>query len=247
MSRRWLSIDWVGNVLALGMTTSLILALQWGGSVFAWDDRIIITLFILVSLPPIPRVIQSHLVVPLCRPSQAGILLGLFLCWELYIAQNGHPMVPLTLLQNPSVSGAALSGFFVHILFGVASAYLPLFYQSRGASALQSGIDILPFMASSVGFVVLAGLAVKRIGYYKVWIVLGPWIAAVGAGLLTDGDLLRPELLIGWQIIIGSGFGMAFQNTGAWRHWPKNFPIVHLTKFICVSVCSHGGSGGVCA
>lgn len=50
--RRWASIDWVGNAFALGMTMSLILALQWGGSVFAWDDKVIIALFALVSRDP---------------------------------------------------------------------------------------------------------------------------------------------------------------------------------------------------
>jgi hypothetical protein len=123
-------------------------------------------------------------------------------------------MVPISLLRNRTVSGASISGFSVHILFGVAAAYLPLLYQSRGSSALQSGIDILPFMVSSVGFVIIAGVAVKRIGYYKAWIVAGPWIAAVGSGLLTDSRLLSREYLIGWQIIVGAGFGMAFQNTG---------------------------------
>jgi hypothetical protein len=34
------------------MTMSLILALQWGGSVFAWDDKVIIALFALVSRDP---------------------------------------------------------------------------------------------------------------------------------------------------------------------------------------------------
>jgi MFS family permease len=124
-------------------------------------------------------------------------------------------MVPLSLLRNRSVSGAAISGFFVHILFGVATTYLPLLYQSRGASALQSGIDILPFMVTSVGLVIIAGLCVKRIGYYKVWIVAGPWIAAVGAGLLTNETFLAKNYLIVCQVIVGAGFGMAFQNTSA--------------------------------
>jgi hypothetical protein len=44
------AIDWVGIVLALGMITTLVLPLQWGGYVLYWDNRIIIALFILVSI-----------------------------------------------------------------------------------------------------------------------------------------------------------------------------------------------------
>lgn len=187
---RWASIDWIGNILALGMTTALMLPLQWGGSEFAWNSTQVIALFVL-----------------------SGVLVGLFVWWELYAARSGREMVPLRLLKNRSVVGAATSGATVHVIFGVILTYLPVLYQTRGASALQSGIDILPFMISSVICVTFAGYLVKRIGYYKFWLVLGPWVCAIGSGFLTNGDLLKPNYLIGWQIIIGCGFGMTFQNT----------------------------------
>ena len=125
-------------------------------------------------------------------------------------------MVPLKLFANRSVTGAAISGFMVHIIFGVLLTYLPLLYQSRGSSALQSGIDILPFMVSSVICVTIAGLLVKRIGYYKFWLVSGPWLSAVGAGFLTNANFFKSSYLIGWQIIIGAGFGVTFQNTSTY-------------------------------
>jgi hypothetical protein len=47
--RRWLALDWIGNILALGMMVCLILALQWGGYSLPWNSKIIIMLFVLVS------------------------------------------------------------------------------------------------------------------------------------------------------------------------------------------------------
>jgi hypothetical protein len=44
------AIDWIGIVLALGMTTALVLPLQWGGYVLRWNDHKIIALFIVVSI-----------------------------------------------------------------------------------------------------------------------------------------------------------------------------------------------------
>jgi hypothetical protein len=117
------------------------------------------------------------------------------------------------MLKNRSVTGAASSGFFLNMVFGVAVNYLPLLYQARGASALDSGVDILAFMISSVVVLVAAGLLVKKIGYYKPWMVGGPWIASIGAGCLTNRSLFTSGELIGWQILLGVGYGGAFQNT----------------------------------
>lgn len=147
-------------------------------------------------------------------------------------------MVPLKLFKNQSVLGAALSGFCVHIIFGVILTYLPILYQSRGSSPLQSGIDILPFMISSVVSVTLAGFLVKRIGYYKFWLVGGPWVCAVGAGFLTNGAFLGPSYLIGWQIITGAGFGVTFQNTSTF------FILFVITWYLCL--CSDGRPSRVC-
>jgi cyanate permease len=117
------------------------------------------------------------------------------------------------MLKNRSVAGAALSGFFLNLVFGVAVNYLPLLYQARGASALDSGVDILAFMMSSVVILIAAAILVKKLGYYKPWMVAGPWIASIGAGCLTNGSLLTSGELIGWQILLGVGYGGAFQNT----------------------------------
>lgn len=108
--------------------------------------------------------------------------------------------------------------------------YLPLLYQSRGASALRSGIDILPFMISSVVTLVAAGALVKRIGYYKPWMVGGPWLAAIGAGCMTNRTLLTTGDLIGWQILLGVGFGVAFQNTSELQRPPARYTILILPQ-----------------
>lgn len=201
----WLSrlraVDWIGNVLTLGMTTCLTLALQWGGDVFRWNSPTMLALLIL-----------------------SPTLLVIFLGWELYLSKHynsvtpstqrrSHPMVPLHLLTNRTVWGSALAGFFQNVLFGVTLTYLPLLYQVYGYSPLKSGVAILPFMISSVVALSIAGILVKRIGYYKIFVVLGPWLAATGAGPLIKQRLLDTRWLLGWQILMGTGFGMAFQNT----------------------------------
>lgn len=213
------AIDWVGNLLALGMTVTLVLPMQWGGYIMPWDDPRIIILFVVVRIlpSPFPSERPRKLTRRLDSSFQCGALLGLFVLWELWIAKRGHAVVPLRMLKNRSVSGAASSGFFLNVVYGVSATYLPLLYQARGASALRSGINILPLMISSVVVLLVSGVCVKKLGYYKPWLVGGPLLASIGAGCLTNPDLLTDPKLIGWQILIGLGFGVAFQNTSAYE------------------------------
>jgi MFS family permease len=44
-TRKWLSLDWAGAVLALGTITALLLPLQWGGNERPWNDKVVIVLF----------------------------------------------------------------------------------------------------------------------------------------------------------------------------------------------------------
>lgn len=43
--QKWLGLDWIGSVLALGMVTALLLPLQWGGNQRPWNDKVVIALF----------------------------------------------------------------------------------------------------------------------------------------------------------------------------------------------------------
>jgi len=46
----WASVDWVGSALSLGVIVSLLLALQWGGNQYPWDDKAVIACFYVVRI-----------------------------------------------------------------------------------------------------------------------------------------------------------------------------------------------------
>ena len=48
--KRMLKLDWIGTILCLGMVTSLLLPLQWGGVTKAWTDKSVIACFVVVRL-----------------------------------------------------------------------------------------------------------------------------------------------------------------------------------------------------
>jgi MFS family permease len=98
------------------------------------------------------------------------------------------------------------------ISFLAATYYLPFFYQAKGKSAAQSGIQIIPFMLSAVIGSFASGGLVNVTGHYLTMVLVGPLVASVGAGLLFTIDEFTPGAkIIGYQIIFGAGLGVAFQ------------------------------------
>lgn len=113
------------------------------------------------------------------------------------------------------------------------SDYLPLYYQAvRHASASKSGVDILPYMLSTMGCLLLSGVIIRRTGHYWTLMFCGPWcvgiidsgnalmrravirLAAIAAGLLfTINEHTQTSRLIGFQILWGFGVGCNMQSS----------------------------------
>jgi Na+/melibiose symporter-like transporter len=67
----------------------------------------------------------------------------------------------------------------------MATYYLPLWYQAtKGVSATKSGLDILPYMLSTVVAAALSGGIISKTGRYWPFLLLSPLVFSVGAGLL---------------------------------------------------------------
>ena len=80
-------------------------------------------------------------------------------------------------------------------------------------SAVQSGIDNLALILAQVVAVVLSGALVTKLGYVNPFMIAAPLFMAVGAGLTTTFSLATPSAQwIGYQIILGFGTGLGFQQ-----------------------------------
>ena len=104
--QRWLRLDWLGTVLCLGVVTSLLLPLQWGGNTKSWSNKYVIAMFCVF-----------------------GVALIAFLVWELYLGERA--LLPLHLFKNRSQLGCCFVAFWVMLMFLTAIYYLPLFYQAK--------------------------------------------------------------------------------------------------------------------
>ncbi|KAF8315117.1 ABC transporter [Clavulina sp. PMI_390] len=186
--QRWLRIDWFGTLISLGLITSLLLPLQWGGNTKPWNDTSVIALFVVF-----------------------GVMVGIFVAWQYYLKDRA--LLPLNLLKNRTQIGASMAMFWMMLMFLAGIYYLPLYYQANGHSATRSGIDILPFMLVGVFGTMLSGTVVTITGDYMPWLILGPLLGTIGAGLLYTIDAHTSKArLIGYQVLFGFGIGSAMQT-----------------------------------
>jgi MFS family permease len=121
-------------------------------------------------------------------------------------------MLPLGFFKNRTQVGGGIAIMLMMIPFLSATYYLPFFYQAKGRTASQSGIDIIPFMLSAILASFISGGIVNGTGHYLTMLLIGPLVSSVGAGLLfTITEYMSNRQLIGYQILFGVGLGVAFQ------------------------------------
>ena len=139
-----------------------------------------------------------------------GLAFGALFVWiESRVAE---PIVPLGLFRirafTVSVIAMALAafGFFGAVIF------LPRWFQTvAGASATESGYNILPLLAGLIVSAIASGQIVARTGRYKVLMLGSLVLLAGGLFLLTNlrADTDRPLLWL-WMAITGLGIGPSF-------------------------------------
>lgn len=185
-----LSFDLEGTFLFIPGVVCLLLALQWGGTTYPWDNGRIIALFVL-----------------------AAVLLAGFVGVQIW--KQERATVPPRIFKNRTVWAGAFFGATLGAAFFVLVFYLPLWFQAiQGASAVQSGIKNLPMILSVVVLSIVAGGLVTVLGYYAPFMIVSSIMMGVGAGLLATFTVDTPTAhWIGYQLIFGMGVGMGMQQT----------------------------------
>ncbi|WP_306335215.1 MFS transporter [Streptomyces sp. KL118A] len=177
-------LDVLGALLLAAASTCLVLLTSWGGTEYAWGDRVILGL-----------------------GAGAVVATVLFLVAEKFAAE---PIIPLRLFRDPVFNITGLVGMVVGIaLFGAAS-YLPTFLQMvDGASATESGLLMLPMMGGIVGASIISGQLISHTGRYKIYPIIGGILSVVGMWLLSrlEVDTSRLQYSI-WMAVLGAGIGL---------------------------------------
>ncbi len=89
----------------------------------------------------------------------------------------------------------------------------PLYFQfTRGDSALQSGVRLLPFVFLVIFTITSNGALLARWGLYMPWYLVGGILVSVGGGLMYTVTLTTSvSMVYGYTVILGFGVGLFAQ------------------------------------
>ena len=181
-------IDYLGAVLMVAATVSILLTVSIYGPEYGWLDSRTIAYFI------------------------AGIVLVvLFIYWE---SKAQEPILPLELFKNHTFTLTSILGAVIGAgMFG-AIVMLPLYLQVvKGASATEAGLKLIPLMLGIVSTSIFSGKAISKSGKYKKFPVMGTTLMTIGILLMVTLTRETPfwQLSI-FSILVGAGLGLSMQT-----------------------------------
>jgi hypothetical protein len=183
-------LDPLGTLFFVASVICLILALQWGGTTYAWSSWRLILLLTLFS-----------------------IFIVIFGVIQFFKGDSGT-LPPRILLQRSIAAGAYFT-FCVAASMMLVVYYPPIWFQAiKRTSAFESGLRSVPTVLGLLVSSTLSGQFTMRVGYYVPPMIVSPVIASIATGLLTTLNVNSGHAeWIGYQVLYGFGLELAMQLT----------------------------------
>ena len=189
---RILAIDPIGTILLIGAWVSGLMAISFGGLVYAWSSGQIIALFVV-----------------------SGILLMSFLAQQIWNigTTTERRSFPLQFFKNTELSIVFVLECCASTLTYIPVYFIPLYFQFvRQDSAIMAGVRLLPLVIFLVAAIVINGVIVTVNGRYMPWFFMGGVLGLIGSALLYTVNVETSNAkLYGYSILIGTGAGCFLQ------------------------------------
>ena len=154
-------LDALGTATLVPSIICLLLALQWGGTEYAWSNW---------------------------RPPLLLALFGISLIAWMYMQykRGDRATVPPRIIKQRTI---AFGNIYTIASWGSSITmlyYLPIWFQSvRGASALRAGINVSPLMLSWAALLIVSAQMTVRTGYFAPQMLVATIVMSVLLGLIT--------------------------------------------------------------
>lgn len=176
-------VDWIGSVLFIGSTTSLLIPITWGGVSYAWTSW---------------RVLA---------PLVIGIVgLAVFVVFEENVAKE--PLIRLDVFKNRTAAASYLETTIHGMILWCVLYYMPLYYEAvKGETPILAGISLFPATFTVAPAAMFTGLVITKTGRYR-WAIWSGWVlATLGTGILYLLDVNTTT--VQWVFLnLVSGLGM---------------------------------------
>ncbi|KAI0131962.1 major facilitator superfamily domain-containing protein [Xylariales sp. AK1849] len=182
-------LDILGSLLLIGACVCLLVALQQGGTTYAWSDSHIWGL-IAIGFP---------------------LLLALFLYQQR--RRGDRAIIPPRIFFQRTVLSSCLFAFFQMAAVFVHVFYLPFYFQAiQGVDPVNSGLRSIPYLLANVVPAIVIAIILPLVGYFTPFMIAGGACAIAGSVLLYTLRIDTPASgWIGYQVLAGFGVGISAQ------------------------------------
>ncbi|KAL8728429.1 MAG: hypothetical protein Q9166_005391 [cf. Caloplaca sp. 2 TL-2023] len=192
LAERFKEFDYIGAVLSIATLVCIIMATNFGGTLYAWENGRIIALFVLAGLFSGAFAVQQTLTL---------------------FTRESDRMFPVQFLKMKEpvllfiAMAAANAGGFIAIY------YIPTYFAFvRGDQPVESAIRLLPLIVFISTVVLVNGAMVAKSGYYQPWYVAGGALVLIGGVQMHLVDISTSTAKIyGYEVILGVGTGAYIQ------------------------------------
>ncbi|KAJ4420899.1 hypothetical protein N0V82_004078 [Gnomoniopsis sp. IMI 355080] len=181
-------IDFWGLATGSVAILCILIPLSGGGSYFAWNSALVISMLAVGVSAAIAFVIVEWKVAKL-------------------------PMVPMTMFRSRAVSAILVQNFLFGYCYYAGLYFIPLYLQNvRGVTPLESAALLISLVIPQAIFSVASGFYITKFSRYGEVIWFGFTCWTVGAGLLCIwGTGTNFGVIVIAQVMIGVGAGNVFQ------------------------------------
>lgn len=176
-------IDYMGALLLVVATVSVMLGLKEAGTDYPWGSWQVISLFAVAVIATIAFLVVER--------------------------RAGDPMLPLTLFRNRTISGVSFVTFVQGVVMFGSLTYIPMFIQGViGGNVGDAGNILTPLMLSVMIGATLGGFTMRALPWREN-MLLSMLIAGVGCYFMTRVGVTAHKLDLVWfMILIGVGIGI---------------------------------------
>ncbi|KAL8839355.1 MAG: hypothetical protein Q9176_004536 [Flavoplaca citrina] len=192
LASRFKEFDYVGAVLSVATLVCIIMATNFGGTLYPWNSGRIITLFVLAGVFVVAFAVQQTL--------------------TLFTTESDR-MFPVQFLKMKepvllfiSMAAANAGGF-------IAIYYIPTYFAFvRGDAPVESAVRLLPLIVFISTLVLVNGALIAKLGFYQPWYLAGGALALIGGVLMYRVDSNTSTANIyGYEVLLGIGTGAYIQ------------------------------------
>ncbi|EFQ35943.1 major facilitator superfamily transporter [Colletotrichum graminicola] len=191
--QRLYKFDFFGTVLLAGFSICLVMGINLGGVLYAWNSGSTIALFVVGIVGFLVFIAQQHF------------------AWLTTLSDR---LFPAALLKHKESTLLFVSTICSNTAAFVPIYYIPVYFQfSKGDSALDAAVRLLPLIIVFSFANLAQGLLMVKVGYYWHWFVTGGALSLAGNVMLYCIDAnTSAGYIYGAEVILALGLGFCNQT-----------------------------------